>query len=209
MDDTDGGDEQGGDHHPERRTLDAVLGPGTLPEQDVQGPAHPGAQGVGHALRVECLPAVAGRQQQQQADNGQGNPQEVDWPARGEYRHGQWAGELKRHGDTDRYGLQRYIEEEVHAAQRHAIDDDVTQGIAGHAYTPRAQYQQHYDAGEDQAQGGGALCADDGEHAFGQGCTGLYRCHGDEQQADREEGSGQAAGLGVHFCAAILKRLCG
>jgi hypothetical protein len=111
---------------------------------------------------------MAGRQQQQQADDGQGNPQEVDRPTRGKDRHGQRAGELQCHGDADGYRLQSHIEEEVHAAQRHAVDYDVAQGIAGHAHTPRAQYQQHDDAGEDQAQGGGALGTDDGEHAFGQ-----------------------------------------
>ncbi|MOA51339.1 hypothetical protein D3C78_1744800 [compost metagenome] len=83
MGDTDGGDEQGRDYHPQGRALDAVLGPCTLPEQNVQCPADTRPQRIGGAHWVECLAAVTCRQQQQQACDGQGNPQEIDRSARG------------------------------------------------------------------------------------------------------------------------------
>ncbi|MNP23769.1 hypothetical protein D3C76_1164900 [compost metagenome] len=108
------------------------------------------------------------RNEQQQAGNCEGNPQEVDGAARGEKRHGQWSGELQGNGDTQWRGLQGHIEEEGHPPQGHAVDDHIAQCVCRHAYTPRAQDHQHDNAGENQAQGRGALCANDREHAFGQ-----------------------------------------
>ncbi|MNN49411.1 hypothetical protein D3C81_1639350 [compost metagenome] len=118
-----------------------MLGSGALAEQDVERPAHACTQGIGGAYRVERLPAMACRQQQQQAGNRQGDPDKVDGAARGADRHGERASELQCHGNADRHCLQRHIEEEVHAAECHAIDDDIAQGVGGHTDTPWAQDQ--------------------------------------------------------------------
>ncbi|PAV72816.1 hypothetical protein WR25_18951 [Diploscapter pachys] len=87
MGDTDGGDEQRGDHYAQGGSLDAVLGTGFLPIEDIQRPAHTGAQGVGGADRVEAGAGLAYGDQQQQPGDCQGDPQEIQRSARGPQRH--------------------------------------------------------------------------------------------------------------------------
>ncbi|CAI8953495.1 hypothetical protein EMIT0194MI4_60002 [Pseudomonas sp. IT-194MI4] len=45
------------------------------------------------------------------------------------------------------------------------------------------------------------MSADNREHAFGQGGSGLDRCHGYQEQAYREQGRGKAAGVVIHCVA--------
>ncbi|MNW05843.1 hypothetical protein D3C71_2021550 [compost metagenome] len=81
MSDADGGDEQRGNHHSQGGGLDAVLGPGLLPIQNVQCPAHASAQGIAGANQVNARAGLANRNQQQQTNDRQADPEKIHGPS--------------------------------------------------------------------------------------------------------------------------------
>ncbi len=122
--------------HPQRGALGAMVGAGALAEEDVQRPAHAGAEGIGGADQVERLGAVAQRQQQPDAEHRQADPEEVQQAPRGEDRHQQRPGELQGHRDAQRHGAHREIEQQVHAAQGDAVDHHRAQRLQAQALAP-------------------------------------------------------------------------
>ncbi|MNG10463.1 hypothetical protein D3C84_939340 [compost metagenome] len=81
MNDADRGYKKCRNHHPQCRGLHAIVGTGLLAEQNVQRPADTCPQCVTGPQQINALRRCARRYQQQQADSGQGDPQEVDGAA--------------------------------------------------------------------------------------------------------------------------------
>ncbi|MNN52500.1 hypothetical protein D3C81_1672030 [compost metagenome] len=81
MHNADRGDKQCGNHNAQGGGLHTVVGTGLLPKKNVQRPADTCPQCVTGPQQINALRRCARRYQQQQADSGQGDPQEVDGAA--------------------------------------------------------------------------------------------------------------------------------
>ncbi|MNY46782.1 hypothetical protein D3C86_1819950 [compost metagenome] len=78
MGDSERRNEEGGNHHPERGGLHAIVCPGLLAEENVQRPADAGCECVTGTHEVNARACRVRRDKQQQADDRQADPHEVD-----------------------------------------------------------------------------------------------------------------------------------
>jgi hypothetical protein len=89
--------------------------------------------------------------EQEQAHDGQGDPDEIHQPARSIQRYRQRAGKFQGHRYAQGNRANRHIVEKVHQAQRQAIEKDVTQARDGPLRPPGLEDAQKQQAGEDQS----------------------------------------------------------
>ncbi|MDT4871579.1 hypothetical protein FQZ97_1067150 [compost metagenome] len=133
------------------------------------------------------------RQQQAQAGRGQRDPQGVDALTRGEEGHRQGSAELNGHSHAERNALQRLVEHQVHATQRHAVAQQALRVGLRQRPAPGPPDQQQQQRGKAHAQGRGAQRADLREQLFGEGCADAQRDdgaeHGEQGQGLRPAGS--------------------
>ena len=94
-------------------------------EQDVGGPEPAGDQRERDADPVES--AAAEVRQQQDAGGRQGDPDQVERPARAEHRDAERPDELERDRDAQRDAVERRVEGGVHPGEREAEQRSASQ----------------------------------------------------------------------------------
>ncbi|MGL6466811.1 hypothetical protein ACSZNP_04080 [Aeromonas hydrophila] len=170
-------------------------GTGPLAGQHIEPPEHPGAERQCRPQGIEGLFGRPQRQQQQQADDGQRQPEEVCPMARAEQRHRQGADELdgQRHAEGD--PLDRQIEKQIHCSQRQPIGDGPQQGASIEGHSPDPKHQREEQGGASQSEQGGTGGPDQGKQGLGQRGAEGNRQHGED---DRQQG-GESSGVRRHL----------
>ena len=168
-------------------------GAGALAEDNVAGPASAGGEGEQYTGDADLAAGLAQRQQQGQAGDGEDDPGEIQRLARSGEGYRQRSGEFERHGDAERNGLQRGVEEQVHRAHDGAIGQHRAPLPAVELLPPGLEDGEQHNRRQGQAKRGGAGGADGREQALGKGGAGLCKDH-----AERDEGDGKDDGLRPH-----------
>ncbi|MNE27187.1 hypothetical protein D3C80_1205860 [compost metagenome] len=171
--------------HRHRRAAGQVTDP--LAEDDVERPANGGGRGIGAAQRVEGLAGSIQRQQQDQAQGGDADPDEVDQASGVEQGHGQGAGEFDGQGHAQGDGVQRHVEAEVHEAHDHAIDGKGLEVGPREPRPPRPPHGDQHQGRQPHAQGRRPRRSDHGIQGLGEGRP---RRQGDDRPQQGEVGQG-------------------
>ena len=164
------GHHQGGRQHAHGRGHGPIAQRHALAKDDVQGPANARSEGEQHACRVQRGGGIRSGQGQQkrQARNGQRDPKPVTGFSGGPHRHRQRAGEFNGNGHAKGNGLDGAVKEQVHHAQRDAIQAQ-RQRIGPDPFpSPGAKHGHQHQHGKHKAVSGGALGTQRREQAFGE-----------------------------------------
>ena len=165
-----GGHHQGGREHAHGRGHGPIAQGHTLAKHDVQRPANAGREGEEHAHRVQRRGRIGPRkgQQQGQAHNGQRDPQPVAGFFGGPDGHGQRPGELDGDGHAEGDGLDRAVKQQVHHAQRDAIQAQRQRIGPDPLSAPGPEHGHEHEHGKHDAVSGGALGPQRRKQAFGE-----------------------------------------
>jgi hypothetical protein len=119
--------------------------------------------------RIERRVATRPWHQQQQAGDGEGDPEHVAPRARGEQHDAERPGDLDRHCDSDRDPGERPVDQQVHPAQRQAVEQDPAHLARRRRAPPRPRDGEQDQRRQPGAQRRHALGPDRREQALGQG----------------------------------------
>jgi hypothetical protein len=125
---------------------------------------------------------AAAQPEQRHARCGQPDPERVA-PAAGLHESdGQRPQKLHGDADTERYGAQRQIEDDVHAGHREPEEQGREPSVARPSPGSRTQHRDEHCAGKTEAHQGDSHGAGLVEDGAGDGTAGLHRCDRDDHQ---------------------------